>query len=86
MQVFLVRTNGIVLAAYAQLSHAETHARTITGARVEPMVVLMHIPASVRDDIESDDWSEEPTPVQPDPDITVTHPGTPRAKAKRTKR
>lgn len=83
MQVFLVKTNGLILAAYASEVHADIHARTVTGAHVEKHEVLTRIPNTVTDDAASDDWDETPTPVQEMPtDITVTRPSTPRAKAK----
>lgn len=83
MQVFLVKTNGLILAAYELDTHAQIHARTVTGARVETVEVLSRLPATVTDDTASDDWEESMTPVQEPPsDITQTNPATPRAKAK----
>lgn len=83
MKVHLVKTNGLILAAYESAVHAEVHARTVTGAHVEHHDMLTRVPATVADDIASDDWDDSPTPVQTDPaDITVTRPSTPKAKAK----
>lgn len=86
MYVFLV-VNSHILAAYAQVNHAETHARTVTGACVVPVEVFMKLPSTVADDVNSDDWEEAETPVEmPSTDISVTQPDTPRAKAKAGKK
>lgn len=88
MKVHLV-TNGIVLAAYREdrLTAAEAHARTITGGRVQTMSVFSSMPDSVSDDINSDEWYDEPTPVVTlDSDLMGTKPDTPRAKARAAKK
>jgi hypothetical protein len=76
--------NGMLLAAYDNERHADMHARTVLGARVQPVVVNSDLPDAVRDDIASDDWDDNGvTPVQePASDITKTQPSTPRSKAK----
>lgn len=71
-----------IIAAYAELQHAETHARTISGVVVESIEVSTKMPISVLDDINSDDWEDADTPVIATSDILVTQPSTPRAKAK----
>jgi hypothetical protein len=84
MQVFLVKTNGLILAAYATDTHAQIHARTVTGAQVHEVEVLNRIPATVMDDTMSDEWDDTPTVAfVAKTDITQTQPDTPRAKAAR---
>lgn len=75
--------NGLVLAVYASESNAHVHARTVTGAKVQAWDVLERLAPAVSDDIASDDWDEQPTPVrEPPADVVETRPITPRAKAK----
>lgn len=77
--------NGMILAAYANEVHADTHVRTVTGSRVLPLVVHDQLLESVTDDIASDDWDgdDDLTPVQePESDVTQTQPSSPRAKSK----
>lgn len=86
--IYLV-VNGEILAAYIHQRHAETHALTVTGARVVPTLVLDRLAASVTEDLaiggELED--DEPTPVQVQlSDITKTRPGTPSAHAREKKR
>jgi hypothetical protein len=72
--------NGMILAAYSLERHADIHARTVTGSRVMVLTVLDHLPATVLDDIASDDWDNGETPVQePESDITKTNPSSPRS-------
>lgn len=76
----------MILAAYVNEVHAETHARTVTGARVLPLSAHNQLLDSVTDDIASDDWDgdDDITPVmEPVSDTTKTQPSTPRAKSKR---
>ena len=76
--------NGMILAAYSSESHADIHARTVTGSRVMALTILDRLPPAVLDDIASDDWDDNgDTPVQePASDITKTNPSSPRSKAK----
>jgi len=79
----VVIPNGMILAAYEHMRHAELHAQTVLGARVLSLPWLNDLPDTVRDDINSEDWDSEETPVQePTSDITKTNPSTPRSKAK----
>jgi hypothetical protein len=76
--------NGMILAAYDSEVLADTHARTVLGARVQAVIVYNVLPTTVTDDLASDDWDDNgDTPVQePESDITQTKPSTPRSKAK----
>jgi len=75
--------NGAVIEMYKHRDHAEIHARTITGSTVVPRVVRESLPDGVLDDIGSDDWNEDETPVVVmEPDLIETQPMTPRAKSK----
>lgn len=83
MTIYLVKTNGTVLAAYKHRLSAETHQRTVTGATLEAIELLDTLSETAFDDISVDEWNDEETPVQIMPeDITQTQPSTPRAKAK----
>jgi hypothetical protein len=76
--------NGMILAAYIHESHADVHARTITGSRVLTLQIHDALIDSVTDDIASEHWDDNGnTPVQePESDITKTNPSTPRSKAR----
>ncbi len=84
MTVYIVIIpNGMILAAYVHEQHADMHARTVLGSRVQSLFVLNQLPESVADDIASDDWDDNgDTPVhEPESDIMKTNPSTPRSKA-----
>ena len=84
MTVYVVSTNGTLLAAYIHRHHAETHALTITGAIVRELVVFEQLATSAHDDISTDDdWPDDNTPVEVSSGDTVTKPATPRAKRRR---
>ena len=74
--------NGMILAVYSLESHADIHARTVTGSRVMALTVLNQLPTTVLDDIASDDWDEAETPVQKPESDMKTSPSSPRSKAK----
>lgn len=79
--------DGMLLAAYHHERHAAAHARAVLGARVQSMVVHDNLLATAADDMASDDWDEEETPVQePSSDITKTNPSTPSSKTKARKK
>lgn len=81
--IFLVRTNGTVLAAYERKFDAEVHERAVTGAVIEEIELRSRVASTVYDDINVDEWNDEETPVEIQPnDVTQTRPSTPRAKAK----
>lgn len=64
--VFLVMTNGTILAAYAHRRHAELHERTLTGCRILELPVLNGPAASVLDDIDVEVYDENS-----DTDVTM---------------
>lgn len=65
-----MKTNGLILACYRGdlILLAQAHARTVTGAHVQTLDVLNHMPLAVSEDAASDDWDEADTPVQDPPE------------------
>jgi hypothetical protein len=75
--------NGMILATYNLESQAESHARTVLGARVQALTVSNQLDDAVLEDIASDDWDGSATPVLvPESDTLKTQPSTPRSKAR----
>lgn len=62
-EVHLVVSPGMVHAVYRRRVSAETHARCITGAEPVSMMIRDQVPPEIVDDIQSDDWEDEDTPV-----------------------
>ena len=76
--------NGMILAAYDTENHADIHARTILGARMQHLEVRSRLDSSVLDDLASEDWDDDnDTPVEePEQDLRRTNPSTPTTKKK----
>jgi len=80
----------LATASHEELERLYAHARTVLGARVQPITINTRLPDTVADDISSDDW-DNGTPVEdadtvvgkpPPEDTTQTSPDSPRAKRK----
>lgn len=76
MIVFAV-VNGVIIALYGRREHAEAHAQTILGARVVEVTILTTIAPSAADDIASENWDRENTPVVDVFDTTVASQNVP---------
>lgn len=61
--VYLVVTPGMVLAVYGLESHAELHARCVTGATVVAQPIRTAVAPEVLDDLQLEEWLDEDTPV-----------------------
>lgn len=60
----VIAPDPLVLGAYTLEDSGHLHARCVTGAVSVPCELLDSVPATVREDMASDDWDEgEDTPV-----------------------